>query len=121
MEIIWKGNRYNVKIDKRKKNSILELINRNPELIPIEFHTHTVWTGKHWDDKFSNGDYEIIGKMLSINPEYMHVLFTPQNILTVAKSKMAFNLGDTNTEIGNKIIERFKEIKNEYESILRNI
>jgi len=76
----WTG-----KYDREKINNFRNIIEKariinNWNL--VWFHCHTVGTGAHWYDKFSEGDYNAFEKEAD---NYEHILFTPTKILTCSK------------------------------------
>ena len=117
MQVIGTGDAVSVFVDPQKRQAMMELIRRHPELKTTEFHCHTNQTGSAWEQKFSPGDYNTILKMRQKNPDYTHALFTPTHILTNGREKTSFVLARQDTDQTSQI-ETYQSFDEEYRDIL---
>jgi hypothetical protein len=103
--------------DDKKLNAINKfLVQYKNELMHIDFHSHTVGTGTFWEDKFSGGDNQSLANNANRHRGYMHVLFTPNNILTFGMGKPQFVVKD----FDNNPLETQEKWKNKFDEFLRN-
>jgi hypothetical protein len=89
------GSSVAVHLDDSKADAINKfLTDHSAEMMPIEFHTHTKATGDAFANTFSSGDYQSIANNVNRRETYMHVLFTPTNILAFGKNKPQFAVAE---------------------------
>lgn len=91
------GSAFSVFLDKTKHDAMTNLLNDYKDKIQmIEFHSHTKSTGDYWADKFSGQDNQSLANAINRHRGYMHVLFTPNNILTFGKGKPQIGVAKIN-------------------------
>lgn len=89
------GSSVQVYPDEAKFNAMNKLLQEyRDHIMPIDFHTHTVATGSAFSNTFSSQDTESIANNVNRHQGYMHVLFTPTNILTFGKGKPEFAVAE---------------------------
>ncbi|MDR3169405.1 MAG: hypothetical protein LBU27_06730 [Candidatus Peribacteria bacterium] len=81
----------------------------------IEFHIHPLGTGQFRADKFSEQDYYGIEKQLNKNIDYMHILFTPTHVLTIAKKPTKFLLARNGNQ---QVMNEYTILQREFNSLL---
>ena len=80
-------------LDIKKAQAMTKLLHDyKDEIMMIDFHSHVNATGDFWADKFSGGDNQSLSNAVNRHNGYMHVLFTPKNILTFGKGKPQFGV-----------------------------
>jgi len=72
----------------------------------IDFHTHTFDTvrefGSYYNYNFSEQDRSTIQDNFRVNPEYIHLLFTPQKVLRAYKGELDINIVNLNNHPEHK-------------------
>lgn len=111
------GSSTRVFSDEEKGSALYKLLsNHLEEIIPIYFHCHTKSTGQFWEDKFSSVDNKSLLDCVNNHNGYMHVLFTPKNIITFGKGNPQFFVTDQNNETRESAKywkDKFNEILNQ--------
>ena len=107
------GTEYHVKQNKNRVKAFNMLMshlreNSSGDFGIIEFHTHTVSTGKFWYDKFSPGDYESFKSAIKEDINYCHILITPENILINSNGIMNLIIKDSDKSIHKSHSRIFK-------------
>jgi len=99
MQMLGQGNSVSVFPSPAKRNALIAMLGENEkDMKVIEYHSHTVSTGDVWFDQFSSGDYKTIQGMLNVNPDYIHALFTPTHVLTLAHQETTLKLARSSNE-----------------------
>lgn len=112
------GSSTRVYLNEDKSVAVDEFIRQNLFKKIIEFHSHTIESGDSSRDCFSEQDKKILKKMINKNPNYMHVLFTPTNILTFGKEKLGFILTKNTNQA---VIKKYNSLDLQFEEILARI
>ena len=74
--------------DEQKLDAINKLLfDYKNDSMPIDFHSHTIETGGAFFNTFSDADNQSLANNVNRRRGYMHVLFTPTNILTFGMGK----------------------------------
>ncbi len=111
------GSSTSVYPDEAKLRAINKLLQEyGNEVFAIDFHSHTVATGEAWRNKFSGQDEQSIANGVNRYPGYMHVLFTPTNILTFGKAKPKFAVIDFT---GSNILDKQAKWMQKFDQYLR--
>ena len=109
MQTLGYGDKVSVFPSEEKRQAFIKMMQeRGMGMKLVEYHSHTVGTGSIWRNRFSDGDFYTIEKMLAKNPDYMHVLFTPTNILTLSQKAAAFKLARGNQDALAAAMEKFE-------------
>jgi len=112
MQTLGYGDKVSVFPSEEKRRAFIKMMQEHGTgMKVVEYHVHTIGTGTAWRDRFSDGDFDTIEKMLAKNPDYMHVLFTPTNILTLSQKAAAFKLARGNQEVSDAVMEKFERWK----------
>ena len=117
-----------VNIDKTKIVALKKLFdNHQSEITKIDFHTHTQATiqkyGAYYNNNFSDGDNKSISNAVNNYKKhnhflkYMHVLFTPTNILTFGEDRPQFAVTKFKDEA--KPLEKQEYWQNKFNEYLR--
>lgn len=119
MQTLGYGDDVSVFPDDQKKRAFMQMLQEHGAgMKVIEYHAHTIGTGQHWQNRFSGGDFDTIRKMLTRNPDYIHILFTPTNILTLSEKAAAFKLARVNQEARAAALDKFERWQNIFSSFL---
>lgn len=102
--------------DEEKYNRAISWFQRNPEFVPIDFHSHTTATGQAYYDSFSQGDVNAFISMVNKNNDYKHVLFTPTHICTFGIKKPVFIVAAVHGKSDDQVIEEHVRILEEFKS-----
>lgn len=110
MQTLGYGDSVSVYPSEEKRLAFIEMMKAHGQgMKTIEYHTHTTTTGASWFEKFSGGDFQTIHGVLKTNPDYIHTLFTPTHLLTLAGEETSVQLAKVSTESNN--IVRNKAMK----------
>jgi len=110
MQTLGYGDNVSVFPDEQKRQAFIQMLQQHGAgMKVIEYHAHTVGTGSAWQDKFSGGDFKTAEGMLTRNPNYIHVLFTPTNVLTLAQKATSLKLAKVKPEAKQMAIDKFEE------------
>ncbi len=85
--VLGKGDEVSVYFDEERILKRNAVISKHPGLISIDFHTHPKNLDSVWWSSFSQEDKTTIAKHLNLSNDYVHVLFTPTHIGTLAIKK----------------------------------
>jgi len=119
MQTLGYGDNVSVFPDEQKRQAFIQMLQQHGAgMKVIEYHAHTVGTGSAWQDKFSGGDFKTAEGMLTRNPNYLHVLFTPTNVLTLAVKPTAFKLAKVKPEAKQVALDKFEEWQRIFASFL---
>jgi len=119
MQTLGYGDSTSVFPNDEKRQAFVEMMKTHGSgMKTIEYHAHTTSAGSNWFDKFSGGDlYTIVG-MLNSDPSYVHALFTPTNVLTIATKETSFKLARDSGNSGQVVLEKFKQWQEVFKSFL---
>ena len=99
-----------------KAEAVRQLALRHPEMIFIEFHSHT--TATNVNDNFSGQDMVSLANAFNRHNAYQHVLFTPTHICTFGGRKPRFCIARISGTDDSDLTERFQQIQNEFKSLV---
>lgn len=108
MQTLGYGDSVSVFPSEEKRLAFIEMMKAHGQgMKTIEYHSHTTSTGSPWFEKFSGGDFQTIHGVLKTNPDYVHALFTPTHLLTLAQKETSIQLARGSKESNQLVMEKF--------------
>ena len=83
----------------------------------IDSHTHPIGTGKYWADKPSQQDIQATSNALEQNSNSVHLLATPQKMITLGAVNIGLILAKTSNQVKALLTQRQQFWDTKYNSL----